>query len=700
MATYSPRILSLCSGIGGLELGLKLAEPRSRTVCYVELETYAASVLVARMEEKILDEAPIWDSVFTFDGRPWRGKVDCITGGFPCFAAGTLVLTESGYRPIEELCVGDCVLTHLGRWKPITSIMCRENAQLMRVRAQGSDVITTHEHPFYARDVSKIWDNTTRKYRKIYSKPGFVSAESLCGKMVCQVVPEAIIDDNHSVEFWWVVGRYIADGYLCDRKGLRKTRKPMGRTIITCGHKEADDLASRIAFAGFHAYREEGRTATKFHITDTSLYKFLLPFGRLAHGKRIPRCALELPWRKANALLQGYLSGDGYDSYKLRESSSTSRALSMGMSLIAQSVRGVVCSVIKSHRKSDTCIIEGRTVRQRDAWKLNIRSRNREPFIDGIYGWKPVRYMEQCGFGTVWNISVLEDESYIAEGMAVHNCTPHSVAGKRRGKEDDRNLWPQFARIVGEVSPTVCFFENVPNLLNTMFRDVCEDLWGMDYRIEAGIFSAAEVGAPHLRKRLFIMANRESDRWNKRGSESARNEGRSDTSICGCTMADASKQGSQGRCGLEEKNEGWEAETRIGQDATRCGRILADSIGSSVRIEPRRFGGEGWSDSPFPPTPGDAEGWARMSDDAKPAIRGNANGSAPTLDMRMSAFRNWQSTCKTGKGTGKITTSLPHMCSRSDRLRTLGNAVVPLTAAMAWQTLGRKIGLLPKEEEK
>lgn len=78
------RILSLCSGVGGLELGLKLAMPTSRTVAYMEIEAYACEILVKRMEEKLLDPAPIWTDVKSFDGKPWCGKVDLIAGGYPC----------------------------------------------------------------------------------------------------------------------------------------------------------------------------------------------------------------------------------------------------------------------------------------------------------------------------------------------------------------------------------------------------------------------------------------------------------------------------------------------------------------------------------------------------------------------------------------------------------------------------------------
>jgi DNA (cytosine-5)-methyltransferase 1 len=76
--------LSLCAGAGGVDIGLTIACPGYRTVCYVEREAYAAATLVARMEDKALDCAPVWDDVGTFNSRPWRGAVDIITGGYPC----------------------------------------------------------------------------------------------------------------------------------------------------------------------------------------------------------------------------------------------------------------------------------------------------------------------------------------------------------------------------------------------------------------------------------------------------------------------------------------------------------------------------------------------------------------------------------------------------------------------------------------
>ena len=76
------RELALFAGAGGGILGGHLLG--WRTVCAVEWDAYAASVLVQRQNDGCLPPFPIWDDVQTFDGRPWRGRVDVISGGFPC----------------------------------------------------------------------------------------------------------------------------------------------------------------------------------------------------------------------------------------------------------------------------------------------------------------------------------------------------------------------------------------------------------------------------------------------------------------------------------------------------------------------------------------------------------------------------------------------------------------------------------------
>ena len=75
--------LSLFSGAGGLDLGAKLVGG-FRTVAYCEFASYAQNVLMSRIKDGGLDDAPIWNDVSTFDGKPWLGLVDVISEGFPC----------------------------------------------------------------------------------------------------------------------------------------------------------------------------------------------------------------------------------------------------------------------------------------------------------------------------------------------------------------------------------------------------------------------------------------------------------------------------------------------------------------------------------------------------------------------------------------------------------------------------------------
>jgi DNA (cytosine-5)-methyltransferase 1 len=90
-------------------------------------------------------------------------------------------------------------------------------------------------------------------------------------------------------------------------------------------------------------------------------------------------------------------------------------------------------------------------------------------------------------------------------------CQPHSVAGLRKGSTDERDLWSECARIVGEFRPRWCVFENVPGLLSSeggsFFARVLGDLAALGYGVGWATYGAVDVGAPHRRDRVFIVAH-------------------------------------------------------------------------------------------------------------------------------------------------------------------------------------------------
>lgn len=89
-------------------------------------------------------------------------------------------------------------------------------------------------------------------------------------------------------------------------------------------------------------------------------------------------------------------------------------------------------------------------------------------------------------------------------------CQPHSLAGKRRGSDDNRNLWPEIYRIIGVVKPKWFVGENVPGILTSdsrrFFGGVLSDLDALGYRVAWSVYGACEVGAPHRRERVFLLA--------------------------------------------------------------------------------------------------------------------------------------------------------------------------------------------------
>lgn len=85
-------------------------------------------------------------------------------------------------------------------------------------------------------------------------------------------------------------------------------------------------------------------------------------------------------------------------------------------------------------------------------------------------------------------------------------CQPFSLAGKQRGLEDERWLWPEFARVIDEAKPSIVVAENVPGLRARGLRPVLADLASLGFNVEWHHFRASDLGAPHERNRIWIVA--------------------------------------------------------------------------------------------------------------------------------------------------------------------------------------------------
>lgn len=95
-------------------------------------------------------------------------------------------------------------------------------------------------------------------------------------------------------------------------------------------------------------------------------------------------------------------------------------------------------------------------------------------------------------------------------------CQPHSLAGRRKGKKDERNLWPEYLRLIGELWPRWVLGENVAGLLSSpddlgqsggMFGEILRDLATVGYDAAWSCYGAGDLGASDQRDRVFIVAN-------------------------------------------------------------------------------------------------------------------------------------------------------------------------------------------------
>jgi DNA (cytosine-5)-methyltransferase 1 len=275
--------------------------------------------------------------------------------------------------------------------------------------------------------------------------------------------------------------------------------------------------------------------------------------------------------------------------------------------------------------------------------------------------------------------STVEPVDLVAGGFP---CQPVSTAGKRLAQADPRWLWPEFARAIRLLRPKYVLVENVPGLLVRGFGDVLGDLAEAGYDAEWDCVSAADVGAPHLRRRVFLVGTRTMDHAMPRGHDLE------DAEPSAIAASDWQKDRLSSATGIATAN-------------------AANPISAELRDESRRRNGQNGTDTAKLGNNG-AAGLLAYSDQehgnngrhgASP-LCGERSGTAALFDL---AATDGPRELQPGRGigsqwgraghcdwwdvepdVGRVAHGVP---SRVDRLRALGNAVVPQVA----EVVGRQI---------
>lgn len=264
-------------------------------------------------------------------------------------------------------------------------------------------------------------------------------------------------------------------------------------------------------------------------------------------------------------------------------------------------------------------------------------------------------------------------------------CQPFSAAGKRQGEDDPRHLWPHIRKIIRDCQPRCCFFENVEGHITLGLSTVLSDLEEDGYAATWGIFSAEEVGAPHRRKRVFILAHRSGE--GLQGSEwegETRTQRQPDGHATECCNPWPARPG-------EDQYE-WEPPRVVG-NTEHDGYTAKSELRSDEKAS-----GERWTEEQEQAR--ESEGASRSSD--VQSVQGCTTRSKQSRVVGNTEHDGYDATenskieCPLGGDTDGTTDRMGHAelyesCdNRTDELRLLGNGVVPATAALAWRTLNRR----------
>lgn len=331
------------------------------------------------------------------------------------------------------------------------------------------------------------------------------------------------------------------------------------------------------------------------------------------------------------------------------------------MHLFAGAGGGILADILLGHQP--VCAVE---INEYCQQVLSARQK------DCSFPWFPIFDDVQIFDGRPWRGLV----DVVAGGFP---CQDISIAGKGAGLDGARSgLWSEFARIIGEVRPRYAFVENSPILVNRGLDRVLCDLAAIGMDARWGVLSASDVGAPHLRARIWILAEamddsgciglqpgRDDYRGHDRGEFGAASEYTvhvADTERSGCT---AGRAGSRIETGGEILNmRPCNSGTDVAHAECQCSgaKIVSKEID-----RPEAIGPASWIGGP--------SRWAPES-----GMGRDFDGMAEKLDAPWTD--GWED------GTPRISTGTKN---RVDRLKAIGNGQVPLCAATAWSMLTSQI---------
>lgn len=449
-------------------------------LAFSEIDPFPSTVL-----QHHYPDIPNLGDITKIDWNPYKGQADLVVGGSPCFPAGTLILTSEHLKPIEEIKVGDMVLTHRNRWRRVTATGSKI-ADTIVLRGNGvSSLECTPNHPFYAR--TRVHRESGYGYEY---KQEWIPATDMVGRQwlnmnaATEPLPVPALPDGVSLTepFLRLIGTWLSLGQSSSLPAFRFDSQSINRWVMKqFGGKE----------------------------------------------KHIPSWVYGLSENLRISLLEGYFQR--MDSVRYAQPCSGMQLL-VGMKILAAGA-GYRSSILYEENPS---IHSTGTYRI----KFNTSPIDSDDFDDDGYWGRVNEKTVGRSNVLVYNLEVEDDHSYVAAGIAVHNCQSFSVAGKREGLAGASGLMFEYIRAVHDLRPRWFVWENVPGALSSergeAYRQLLSEMDALGYGLAWRVLDAQFFGVAQRRERVFLVGSlgtmrcaevlfeRESLSWNHQSSRQKR----------------------------------------------------------------------------------------------------------------------------------------------------------------------------------
>lgn len=450
----TPTPVKYVSIFSGIEAATVAWQPLGwEPLAFSEIDPFPSTVL-----QHHYPDIPNLGDITKIDWNPYKGQADLVVGGSPCFPAGTLILTSEHLKPIEEIKVGDMVLTHRNRWRRVTATGSKI-ADTIVLRGDGvSSLECTPNHPFYAR--TRVHRESGYGYEY---KQEWIPATDMVGRQwlnmnaATEPLPVPALPDGVSLTepFLRLIGTWLSLGQSSSLPAFRFDSQSINRWVMKqFGGKE----------------------------------------------KHIPSWVYGLSENLRISLLEGYFQR--MDSVRYAQPCSGMQLL-VGMKILAAGA-GYRSSILYEENPS---IHSTGTYRI----KFNTSPIDSDDFDDDGYWGRVNEKTVGRSNVLVYNLEVEDDHSYVAAGIAVHNCQSFSVAGKREGLAGASGLMFEYIRAVRELRPRWFVWENVPGAFTSergeAYRQLLSEMDALGYGLAWRVLDAQFFGVAQRRERVFLVGS-------------------------------------------------------------------------------------------------------------------------------------------------------------------------------------------------